>query len=204
MRQMWRGFATLRSSDRASSGPGRQSRHQHADRCASRTTRLPRPGRAVVGLFQISGVAFAVTRVHAVDRTYPAKATRSRVDPTGGRLFLAIVIGFSIIWSMYGAVLGTLFAESFSANVRRSVPPGQWPSAADRRRAHRQVPRKLPAGRHLHHADRGSVGGGDRVRQGMAWTRPRRRTGTDRDGGGRGPDSGSRRSIGFSRPAVHR
>jgi metabolite-proton symporter len=33
-------------------------------------------------------------------------------------LFAAIIIGFSIIWSMYGAVLGTLFAESFSADVR--------------------------------------------------------------------------------------
>lgn len=33
-------------------------------------------------------------------------------------LYVAIIIGFSIIWSMYGAVLGTLFAESFSANVR--------------------------------------------------------------------------------------
>lgn len=33
-------------------------------------------------------------------------------------LTLAIVIGFTIIWPMYGAVLGTLFAESFSANVR--------------------------------------------------------------------------------------
>jgi metabolite-proton symporter len=33
-------------------------------------------------------------------------------------LFIAIIVGFGIIWSMYGAVLGTLFAESFSANVR--------------------------------------------------------------------------------------
>jgi MFS family permease len=33
-------------------------------------------------------------------------------------LFAALIIGFSIIWSMYGAVLGTLFAESFSADVR--------------------------------------------------------------------------------------
>jgi len=33
-------------------------------------------------------------------------------------LTLAIVIGFAIIWPMYGAILGTLFAESFSANVR--------------------------------------------------------------------------------------
>ena len=31
---------------------------------------------------------------------------------------LAIIIGFAIIWPMYGAILGTLFAESFSANVR--------------------------------------------------------------------------------------
>jgi MFS family permease len=33
-------------------------------------------------------------------------------------LYLAIIVGFGVIWSMYGAVLGTLFAESFSANVR--------------------------------------------------------------------------------------
>lgn len=33
-------------------------------------------------------------------------------------LDVALVIGFSIIWSSYGSVLGTLFAESFSANVR--------------------------------------------------------------------------------------
>lgn len=33
-------------------------------------------------------------------------------------LFLALIGGFSIIWSMYGAVLGTLFAESYSADVR--------------------------------------------------------------------------------------
>jgi MFS family permease len=33
-------------------------------------------------------------------------------------LIVAMVIGFSIIWSSYGSVLGTLFAESFSANVR--------------------------------------------------------------------------------------
>ncbi|HKG49399.1 MAG TPA: MFS transporter [Actinomycetales bacterium] len=33
-------------------------------------------------------------------------------------LYVALIIGFSIIWSMYGAVLGTLFAESFSADVR--------------------------------------------------------------------------------------
>jgi len=33
-------------------------------------------------------------------------------------LYLAIIIGFGVIWSLYGAVLGTLFAESFSANVR--------------------------------------------------------------------------------------
>jgi hypothetical protein len=30
----------------------------------------------------------------------------------------AIIIGFSIIWSSYGSVLGTLFAESFTADVR--------------------------------------------------------------------------------------
>ena len=28
------------------------------------------------------------------------------------------MIGFSIIWSRYGAVLGTLFAENFTADVR--------------------------------------------------------------------------------------
>jgi len=33
-------------------------------------------------------------------------------------LYLAIICGFSVIWSMYGAVLGTLFAESYSADVR--------------------------------------------------------------------------------------
>src|SRR4051794_5773700 len=33
-------------------------------------------------------------------------------------LYAAIIIGFSIIWSMYGSVLGTLFAESFSPDVR--------------------------------------------------------------------------------------
>lgn len=33
-------------------------------------------------------------------------------------LTMAIIIGFAIIWPMYGAILGTLFAESFSANVR--------------------------------------------------------------------------------------
>jgi MFS family permease len=33
-------------------------------------------------------------------------------------LILALVIGFSIIWSSYGAVLGTMFAENFSADVR--------------------------------------------------------------------------------------
>ena len=33
-------------------------------------------------------------------------------------LTAAIIIGFAIIWPMYGAILGTLFAESFSANVR--------------------------------------------------------------------------------------
>jgi metabolite-proton symporter len=33
-------------------------------------------------------------------------------------LTAAIIIGFSIIWSSYGSVLGTLFAESFSADVR--------------------------------------------------------------------------------------
>ena len=31
---------------------------------------------------------------------------------------VAVVIGFSIIWSTYGSVLGTFFAESFPANVR--------------------------------------------------------------------------------------
>jgi metabolite-proton symporter len=33
-------------------------------------------------------------------------------------LTAAIIIGFSIIWSSYGSVLGTLFAESFTADVR--------------------------------------------------------------------------------------
>ena len=33
-------------------------------------------------------------------------------------LILALLIGFSIIWSSYGAVIGTLFAENFSADVR--------------------------------------------------------------------------------------
>ncbi|MCE1238096.1 MAG: MHS family MFS transporter [Hyphomicrobiales bacterium] len=31
---------------------------------------------------------------------------------------LAIVVGFSVIWSTYGSVLGTFFAESFPADVR--------------------------------------------------------------------------------------
>lgn len=29
-----------------------------------------------------------------------------------------MTIGFGVIWSMYGAVLGTLFAESYSPEVR--------------------------------------------------------------------------------------
>lgn len=33
-------------------------------------------------------------------------------------LVVAVVLGFGVIWSMYGAVLGTLFAESYSADVR--------------------------------------------------------------------------------------
>ena len=33
-------------------------------------------------------------------------------------LIFAIVLGFGVIWSMYGAVLGTLFAESYPADVR--------------------------------------------------------------------------------------
>lgn len=33
-------------------------------------------------------------------------------------LIVAVVVGFGVIWSMYGAVLGTLFAESYSADVR--------------------------------------------------------------------------------------
>jgi MFS family permease len=33
-------------------------------------------------------------------------------------LTLAVVIGFGFIWSMYGAVLGTFFAESYPADVR--------------------------------------------------------------------------------------
>ena len=32
--------------------------------------------------------------------------------------FLAVIIGFSIIWASYGTVLGTFFAESFPADVR--------------------------------------------------------------------------------------
>lgn len=35
-----------------------------------------------------------------------------------GLLILAVVLGFGVIWSMYGAVLGTLFAESYSPEVR--------------------------------------------------------------------------------------
>jgi metabolite-proton symporter len=31
---------------------------------------------------------------------------------------LAVVLGFSVIWSSYGAMIGTLFAESFPADVR--------------------------------------------------------------------------------------
>jgi metabolite-proton symporter len=37
---------------------------------------------------------------------------------SAGLLFLAVTIGFGVIWSMYGAVLGTLFAESYSPEVR--------------------------------------------------------------------------------------
>ncbi len=33
-------------------------------------------------------------------------------------LAVAVIIGFSVIWSSYGSVLGTLFAESFSPDVR--------------------------------------------------------------------------------------
>ena len=33
-------------------------------------------------------------------------------------LILALLIGFSIIWSSYGAVIGTMFAENFSPDVR--------------------------------------------------------------------------------------
>jgi MFS family permease len=33
-------------------------------------------------------------------------------------LYVALIVGFGVIWSMYGSVLGTLFAESFSADVR--------------------------------------------------------------------------------------
>ncbi|MES2880346.1 MAG: MFS transporter [Pseudomonadota bacterium] len=33
-------------------------------------------------------------------------------------LIVAVVVGFGVIWSIYGAVLGTLFAESYSADVR--------------------------------------------------------------------------------------
>jgi len=35
-----------------------------------------------------------------------------------GWLLAALVLGFSIIWSSYGSVLGTFFAESFPADVR--------------------------------------------------------------------------------------
>jgi metabolite-proton symporter len=35
-----------------------------------------------------------------------------------GSLLLAVVVGFGVIWPMYGAVLGTFFAESYSAEVR--------------------------------------------------------------------------------------
>ncbi|HTO34577.1 MAG TPA: MFS transporter [Pararhizobium sp.] len=31
---------------------------------------------------------------------------------------LAVIVGFSVIWSAYGAMIGTLFAESFPADVR--------------------------------------------------------------------------------------
>jgi MFS family permease len=37
---------------------------------------------------------------------------------TAAALYTALIVGFSVIWSLYGAVIGTLFAESFSANVR--------------------------------------------------------------------------------------
>ena len=33
-------------------------------------------------------------------------------------LTIATVVGFGVIWSMYGAVLGTFFAESYTADVR--------------------------------------------------------------------------------------
>jgi MFS family permease len=33
-------------------------------------------------------------------------------------LIVATVVGFGVIWPMYGAVIGTLFAESYSADVR--------------------------------------------------------------------------------------
>ncbi|MGO4691985.1 MFS transporter [Glaciibacter sp. 2TAF33] len=33
-------------------------------------------------------------------------------------LAVAVTVGFGVIWSMYGAVLGTFFAESYSADVR--------------------------------------------------------------------------------------
>lgn len=33
-------------------------------------------------------------------------------------LVVALLVGFSVIWATYGSILGTLFAESFSPNVR--------------------------------------------------------------------------------------
>jgi len=33
-------------------------------------------------------------------------------------LIVATVVGFGVIWPMYGAVIGTLFAESYSPDVR--------------------------------------------------------------------------------------
>ena len=33
-------------------------------------------------------------------------------------LFVAIIVGFSFIWSIYGALMGTFLAESFTADVR--------------------------------------------------------------------------------------
>jgi MFS family permease len=37
---------------------------------------------------------------------------------TFGWLLAALIIGFSVIWSSYGAIIGTFFAESFPADVR--------------------------------------------------------------------------------------
>lgn len=40
----------------------------------------------------------------------------NRMDPVV--LTLSTVVGFAVIWSIYGALLGTFLAESFTADVR--------------------------------------------------------------------------------------